>query len=501
MRSFRKLDWLPASFRSRLAVTTALASVLLFILVFVVTELVTLGQAGILAQPDTALYVLPLGLGLVSMLLGLTLGLVLDKLIRGPIETFIRYLRDEGALAVEGLPSHGRLEIDPILPEEFKDLGAVIQDLLIQLSTRQAALLLANEQAMVAEQAFRTVVNDSSEVKMLLRDGCVDLANPAASICLGLPLSSILKAPASALFEQLTVSTEAGEALTVDGLFDLALDRTATVRLDSASQGERWMRVSISESAAPGTYLLTARNITEEHRLESLRAEIVSLVSHDLRAPLTVISGYLEMLDRPLDEPERHKAVESARTAANRMSALLGDLLDTTRAEQVFAPTVFRRVDLGALADDIGESMRIGSGHAITIVKRQEAVALGDELRLRQAIENLIGNAIKHTPDDTEITLTVDLAGNRAVVAVEDSGPGIPEDRRRSVFDRFARLDHAEDTGGLGLGLYIVRVIAESHGGSVRVEDATSGGARFVLEIPVAPRARRTESDQDVPSA
>lgn len=444
---------------------------------------------------DVGRYVLPLGLGLVSMLLGLALGLLLAKSIRRPIETFVRYMRDHGYLATEGLPSRERLEINPGLPDELKDLGHVIQDLLTQLGVRQAALKRANEQIMAVEQAFRTVVNDSAEVKLLVREGLVDLANPAAAAYLDLPLGSILKQPISSLFEQMHMSTEAGETLTIDDLFDLALDRTATVRCDASSNGERWMRVSVSESAAPGTYLLTARNVTEEHRLEALREEIVSLVSHDLRAPLTVIAGYLEVLDRSLDGPERHKAVESAKTAANRMSALLGDLLDTTRTEQMFTPTVFRRVDLGNLADEIAESMRVGSGHDITVVKKQEAIALGDELRLRQAIENLVGNAIKHTPDGTEITLTVGVTGNRTVVTVEDRGPGIPEDRRTSVFDRFARLNHEDGAEGVGLGLYIVRVIAESHGGKVSVEDAPLGGARFVLEVPVAPRARRVKSD------
>lgn len=488
--------------RARLAVTIVLASVLLFLLVFGVTRFVTLDTAGMFAATESTPYVLPLGLGLVSMLLGLALGLGLDKVIRDPIESFVHYMRDQGSQAIEGSKSAERLDIDPLLPQEFKDLGVVIEDLLTQLGVRQAALKSANEHTLAAEQAFRTVVNDSAEVKLLIRNGVVDIANPAAAACLDMPLGSILKQSIATLFETMNVSTEAGETITVDALFDLALDRMATVRCDSSSHGERWMRVSVSESDAPGTYLLTARNVTEEHRLEALRAEIVSLVSHDLRAPLTVIGGYLEMLERPLEDPERHRAVDAAKTAANRMAALLGDLLDTTRAEQVFAPTVFRRVDLGTLADDIAESMRVGSGHGITIVKRQEAIALGDELRLRQAIENLIGNALKHTPEGTEITLTVDVAGNRTHVAVEDSGPGIPEHERAAIFERFARLDPDVGVGGVGLGLYIVRVIAESHGGTVSVEDAPSGGARFILEIPVAPRlARIQHADDGAPQA
>jgi len=486
-RSLPKLAVLPSTLRARLTVTIVFASVLLFLLVFGVTSLAARASSASLIGR----YVLPLSLGLASMILGLILGLILDKLIRDPIETYMRYMRDQGYLAIEGVGSSVQLEIDPLLPDEFKDLGQVIQDLLSQLIVRQAALKNANDQILAAERAFRTVVNDSAEVKLLVRDGIVDIANPAAATCFDMPLGTMLKQPVDNLFEQISMSTELGEALTVDGLFELALDRAATVRCDTEEHGERWMRVSVSEGEVPGTYVLTARNVTEEHRLEALRAEIVSLVSHDLRAPLAVVSGYLEMLDRPLGEAERHKAVESAKTAANRMSALLGDLLDTTRAEQVFAPAVFRRVNLGDLVDDIAESLRVGSGRGITVVKRQEAVALGDELRLRQAIENLIGNALKHTPGGTDITLTVDITANRAIVTVEDTGPGIPERDRALIFNRFARLDPNGGAGGAGLGLYIVRVIAESHGGTVDIEDAPAGGARFVLAIPAAPRLMR----------
>ncbi len=241
--------------------------------------------------------------------------------------------------------------------------------------------------------------------------------------------------------------------------------------------------------------MLTARNVTDEHRLEALRAEIVSLVSHDLRAPLTVISGYLELLSRPIDDEARAKAYEAARTAADRMASLIGELLETTRAEQVFAPAVFEKVRLGLLAEDVAEAMRLGSNREIVIVKRKKAEVLGDPLRLRQAIENLIGNAIKHTPDGTDVTVIVDATETHGFLAVEDCGPGVPDDARESIFERFTQLRHRAGREGLGLGLYIVRVIAESHGGSVHAESAESGGARFVLEIPLAPRARRVADE------
>ncbi len=458
------------------------------------------------SSSDLARYALPLGLGLISLLLGLGLGLGLGRLIRRPIEDFVDFMRDQGFLAIEGLPLRDSIEVDPQLPNEFQDLGNVIDQLLRQLRDRQAELKRVNEQAIAAEQAFRTVVNDSAEVKLLVRGGVVDIANPAAAACLGVPVGMVLGQRIEPLLEPMNMTAETGEPLSVDDLFERALDRSTLVRCDAPDHGERWMRVTISESDAPGTYLVTARNVTEEHRLEALRAEIFSLVSHDLRAPLTVISGYLELLSRPLDDEAREKACDGARSAANRMSSLLGELLETTRAEQVFAPSRFEKVRLGILADEVAEAMRLGTDRTIVVVKRRRAVVLGDDQRLRQAVENLVGNAIKHTPEGSDVTIVVDADDRTGRLCVEDHGAGVPEEQRESVFDRFTQLRAGGD--GVGLGLYIVKVIAESHGGTAHVESADGGGARFVLEVPLAPVGRRIDGDasasqepDDTPSA
>jgi signal transduction histidine kinase len=491
-RSGRKIALLPATLRARLTVTIVLSSVLIFILVYTVTMIAVSGQERLAPQAWNLMrYALPLTLGLLSMLLGLSVGMALGRLIRRPIEGFVEYVRDQGQLAVEGLPFQEHLEIDPELPIEFLELGRVIEELLGQLRERQAELNAASEQIVAAEHAFRTVVNDASEVKLLVHAGVVDVANPAAAACLGKPLALVLGQPVVSLLADMNMTMENGDEIDVDALFELALDRPTLVRCDSPEHGERWMKITISESASPNTFVLTARNVTDEHRLEALRTEIVSLVSHDLRAPLTVISGYLELLSRPLDDDARAKAYEAAQTAAGRMASLLGELLETTRAEQVFAPSVFEKVRLGLLAEDVAEAMRLGSNHEIVIVKRKKAEVLGDPLRLRQAIENLVGNAIKHTPDGTDVTVIIDATETRGVLMVEDCGPGVPDDARESIFERFTQLRRRAGREGLGLGLYIVRVIAESHGGSVRAERAESGGARFVLEIPLAPHARR----------
>lgn len=441
-------------------------------------------------------YVIPLSLALASMLLGLGLGMLLGKLISKPIEEYVDYMRNQGYLAIEGLPLRESLYVDPALPDEFRDLATVIQDLLVQLGERQSELKHANELTVTAEQAFRTVVNDSSEVKMLVRAGIVDIANPAAAACLGKPLGMVLKQSVHELLGEMNMRLEDGEPLNADSLFEAALDRPTLVRCDGEGNEERWMKVIITESSPAGTFLLSARNVTEEHRLEALRAEIISLVSHDLRAPLTVVSGYLELLARPLADEDRAKAAEAAKLAAGRMSTLLAELLETTRAEQVFAPSSFTKIPLGALSDEIAEAMRMSSGREIVVVKRRKAVVLGDGLRLRQAIENLVGNAVKHTPDDSDIEIVVDATEQVGVLSVIDHGPGVAEDQREAIFERFTQLHRVSGHPGLGLGLYIVKTIAESHRGSVRVEQADGGGAKFVLEVPLAPRAQRIEADE-----
>ncbi|TDB38079.1 MAG: HAMP domain-containing histidine kinase [Actinobacteria bacterium] len=495
-RSERKMALLPATLRARLTVTIVLSSVLIFILVYTVTLIAVSGEARLDPQAWSLMrYALPLTLGLISMLLGLGVGLALGRLMRRPIEGFVGYVRDQGQLAVEGLPFQEELAIDPELPIEFLELGRVIEGLLRQLRERQAELAEASEQVVAAEQAFRTVVNDSSEVKLLVHAGVVDVANPAAAACFGKPLALVLKQPIATLLADMNMTSENGDGLDVDSLFEAALDRPTLVRCDSPEHDERWMKITVSESASPNTFVLTARNVTDEHRLEALRAEIVSLVSHDLRAPLTVISGYLELLSRPLDDDARAKAYQAASTAAERMGSLIGQLMETTRAEQVFAPAVFEKVRLGMLAEGVAEAMRLGSGHEIIIMKRKKAEVLGDPLRLQQAVENLVGNAIKHTPEGTDVTVIIDANQTHGILVVEDCGPGVPDDARESIFERFTQLRRRAGREGLGLGLYIVRVIAESHGGSVRAERADSGGARFVLEIPLAPRARRVAHD------
>lgn len=217
----------------------------------------------------------------------------------------------------------------------------------------------------------------------------------------------------------------------------------------------------------------------------------LSLVSHEIRASLTVISGYVRLLERDLDDATRAKALSESLCAVERIDGLLDDLLAAACTSDCLAPRVLEPVDVSRLVEEVAASYQDISSHRFSVATECEAVVTGDRGRLRQALANLVGNAIEHTPDGEAVGISVSCEPDRVVVKVEDEGPGIPEDLREHVFERFARLgSHPDTRPGAGQGLYIVRAIVEAHGGTVRAENRDGyRGARFVIELPVAQRA------------
>jgi two-component system OmpR family sensor kinase len=215
----------------------------------------------------------------------------------------------------------------------------------------------------------------------------------------------------------------------------------------------------------------------------------VADASHELRTPLTVIAGQFEVLageaHPSMDEIRRTQRLISAEIA--RISRLIDDMLLLTRSGH--AGFLRReRFELEPFLVDLW---------ATTTARRERRLELGpvpagrldaDPDRLAQALRNLIENAIVHTeaPDGLVALSAEPLPEGRLRFAVEDDGPGIPEDQRERVFERFHRTDHGRDrvSGGAGLGLSIVRAIAHAHGGRVRATERPAGGARLELELP-----------------
>lgn len=426
----------------------------------------------------------PIALGLVTVGLGYLLGMAIGRSVTRPLHRFVTYLREQGYMALQGLRTDDGLIVEQGLPSDFAELGAVIHDLVTQIRINQADLIEANDQALAAERAFRTVVEESPEVKILVRGGVVEIANPAAAHFFGLHVGDLLRAEPGGLFADVEFFDEEGGRV---GLLDIARKQSGQVSVVRCVTGddrvERWMEISVAFIDPDAhDYVISARDITERRRLEALREEVLSLASHDLRTPLTVVRGYLDILETPIADAQRTKAVGGARRATERLESLLNDLLYATRADRVLAPQVLRPVDLSALAHTVAASLQIGALQTIETSAAEPVVVLGDSDRLEQAITNLVSNAIKHGPAEGVISVGVTAVDGRARVTVADEGPPIPEEQRESLFDRGVR--GSSGVPGSGLGLYIVRVVAEAHNGQAFVESA-DGRTRFVIDLPL----------------
>jgi signal transduction histidine kinase len=427
---------------------------------------------------------------IVAIFIGIGVGAWLTGVIRRPVLRMSEHLRTQGYLAAEGIGyTADDIADDMSLPAEFRDLGAVMQELLRHLNARHSELKNAISEAEYAQDTMGVVVNESTEAKMVLQDGKIIAANPAAASALGLPVSQLTDLTALEALNGVEVRGEDGTRYDADALVEAALTEHTIVSITEPGRIEHWYVVDAvrHEDGLHHRMLLTARDITEERRLALIRAEIVSIIGHDLRSPLTVVIGYLDLLTRPMPEEQRLKAVETARRNAGRMADLLEDLLTATKAEELLAPSELVPTALAELAEEVVGSMApTHAERALLLEVECEPVVLGEEKRLRQVLVNLVTNAYKYSPETDPVLVRVRCDLDEALLEVVDHGPGIPADDRDLVFERFARLANTAGRPGLGLGLYIVSIIAHNHGGSAHVEETPGGGATFVVRLPLA---------------
>jgi two-component system, OmpR family, sensor kinase len=174
------------------------------------------------------------------------------------------------------------------------------------------------------------------------------------------------------------------------------------------------------------------------------------------------------------------------------MKGLVEDLLLLARLDQV-RQAEHSPVDLSVLAADAcSDAIAAAPGRTVTLFAPQPVVVLGDEAHLRQAMANLVTNAVKHTPPDSAIDVSAQLESGSAVVRVRDHGPGLDEDALAHVFDRFWQKDASRSGQGAGLGLAIVAAVAAEHDGSVTAANAADGGSVFTMRLPLVPSSSIT---------
>ena len=271
--------------------------------------------------------------------------------------------------------------------------------------------------------------------------------------------------------------------------------RPAARELQIFSPREQVIRIQAApceggpESAA---LVLVAQDVTDIRRLEAMRREFVANVSHELKTPLTSIKGLVEtLLDGALDDVANNRRfVTLIDEEAVRLSRLIDDLLELSQIESKASPLTLQPVDLRALIDGIGASLRPQlDERRVTLdvaIPPQVPAIRGDPGRLRQVFFNLLENAVKFNTEEGRVTVRATTEGSMVRIAVEDTGIGIPEQDLPRIFERFYRVDKARsrELGGTGLGLAIVKHLVELHGGQVNVRSRPGQGSIFTVTLP-----------------
>jgi signal transduction histidine kinase len=228
------------------------------------------------------------------------------------------------------------------------------------------------------------------------------------------------------------------------------------------------------------------------------RRQLLADVSHELMTPLTAMRGYIEtltMAELRLENETRERYLRIVDEETRRLERIIGDLLELSRLEGGGSALEHELVDIGQLFERIAERHeRELRERRVTLLRRVDPGAeavVGDADRLEQALQNLATNALKHTPDNGEISLSATPAGEMVRLAVRDTGPGISPEHLPLIFDRFYKADASRKTPGSGLGLSIVKAIIERHGGTIGAANAAGGGALFEMTLRrAAPSSR-----------
>lgn len=232
------------------------------------------------------------------------------------------------------------------------------------------------------------------------------------------------------------------------------------------------------------------QDVTRFKEAEDLKSTFVSVISHELKTPLALITGYAETLGREdvqWDTKTIREGLTVIREESARLNRLIEDLLDAARVEAGVLKLRMSYVRLDDLAESSVEALRpLEREHMFAVDFPPDFPAVpGDPERLRQVLRNLLSNAVKYSPDNSLIRVSGHVQPDLVVVSVSDEGPGIPKDEQAGVFQRFSRGNAAQrTTSGAGLGLYLSKAIIEAHGGEIWVDSTPGQGATLHFSLP-----------------
>ena len=237
--------------------------------------------------------------------------------------------------------------------------------------------------------------------------------------------------------------------------------------------------------------LITFRDLTQALRLSRLRQEFVANVSHEIKSPLTVVSGYLEMLGEQTEQPPDASMIREMSRQCQRMRNLVDDLMELSRLEaSELSDRDVQDVKLEALASEVrseAQAMSSEAQHEIRMHGKPDITVRGHAEELHSALLNLVSNALRYSPDGGTVTIRWKKKDERVRLSVEDQGVGIPPDQIARLTERFYRVDKARsrNTGGTGLGLAIVKHILQRHGAHLQIDSTPGKGSVFTCVFPM----------------
>ena len=296
----------------------------------------------------------------------------------------------------------------------------------------------------------------------------------------------------------------------IEAFLDTQVETTARTALETGSAtgefalaGADGTRLVVRARRAPSVGLwLVLEDVSELRRLQQIRAEFIDNLSHELRTPLTTVSLLAETLTREAEAagdavpPRMRDRIDKIEVETGHLVQMVNELLDLSRIESGGALGVVDILDVGQIATESTERLRLFADRQGVTLRVEVAEPLppvrGDAARLGQVIVNLLHNAVKFSPDGGEVSVSVEPGAAEVVVAIADHGVGIPQAAQARIFERFYKVDRARvrgETGGTGLGLAIARHIVEQHGGRIWVESAEGIGSTFSFSLPIAETA------------
>lgn len=298
----------------------------------------------------------------------------------------------------------------------------------------------------------------------------------------------------SVSYVRMTELAKRNSAGIIDGIIHLLEDVTENGRLQQAVTQKHNEARLLQRKLHDSNLELQALN-AELAQINELHSLLISMATHEIRGALTTVQAYIGLLEGELESPSSQAQLylERVQQGVNRLRKLINTLLDMVLIELGQLEILLTAVDLTLVIEetlDLLQPQIKAKSHNVTYTAPPTPpLTLCDQIRVGQIVDNLLSNALKYTPDggNIQLTLKLDDDGSNVLFSVQDNGIGIAPEQQRHLFSRFFRTSEARTQGqGFGLGLYIVHVLVELHGGAIWVESEPGVGSTFTVQLPVA---------------